>query len=298
MDDLDHDRLTLLEDKLGRLRDWKPPELVETFGPHDPSVFHAFGDRVDQLRAQITERLVELSDDQIEVLGDPSLPDPSNLRANWADYASAEVKKLEGNEPPWFAGGLGHPEYQADLKYWARMESFSLSEATCLSLGIDPKHFTSDKLDRYASGNVDDLWPSLTFLVQRHEMLQRKFGRSSGIRDRSIDALALIVWARKVDLEMPHGFREDLERYHLNRHGDAGGTYQPKKPDKREIYKIAQLFTAMVMDSYGYRPGAARNKATKDVANLAASMGLEISDDTIRKYLRIGGEFIPEDWTP
>ena len=72
----------------------------------------------------------------------------------------------------------------------------------------------------------------------------------------------------------------------------------PPKTDKREIDTICQLFAAMAIDQLGYDPKSQRSPIPKEIAELAASMGLSITDDTVRKYLRRGASFIPEDWEP
>lgn len=70
------------------------------------------------------------------------------------------------------------------------------------------------------------------------------------------------------------------------------------KPDRREIDSVAQLFTAMAIDYLGYRPSDARSSIPKEIAELAASMGMTISDDTVRKYLKLGAKFIDPAWEP
>lgn len=54
----------------------------------------------------------------------------------------------------------------------------------------------------------------------------------------------------------------------------------------------------MTIEYLGYRPGQARSPIPKEIAELAASMGLSLSTDTILKYLRIGAKFLPKDWVP
>ena len=78
--------------------------------------------------------------------------------------------------------------------------------------------------------------------------------------------------------------------------GDTESTPTAKRPDKREVDKIAQILTAIAISELGYRPGAKRSPIPKEIADSAANMGLEISDDTIRKYLKIGASFLPDDW--
>ena len=61
---------------------------------------------------------------------------------------------------------------------------------------------------------------------------------------------------------------------------------------------IAQLFTAMAIDQLGYNPRDSRGPIPKEIAEIIAEMGLAVSDDTVRKYLRIGSRQIPSEWKP
>ena len=68
------------------------------------------------------------------------------------------------------------------------------------------------------------------------------------------------------------------------------------KPDKREIDSIAQLFTAIAIDCLGDNPRSVRSPIPKEIADLASQLGMSITDDTVRKYLKLGGSFIAEGW--
>ncbi|MCU4654494.1 hypothetical protein N8I71_16765 [Roseibacterium sp. SDUM158016] len=297
MEQSDEQRQELLKAKLGQLHDWQPPDLVPSIGPGDPEAFQEFRAKINAVAERCFERLRSYSDDVVEVLANETEADPNDVRADWDQFMRAEIRQLEKERPPWFAGGFGHPDYQADFAYWARMPHFTVSEVTCLSVGVDPRHIPHDRLERISNAkDPENLWQAMAFLRDRHELLQRRFGR--GLRDRRVSAWDLVTWAMQMDFEMPEEFLGLLKRYHLAAEVGLAVAGTPKKTDKREIDKIAQLFTAMAIACYGHRPGAARNTSTSDIASLAADLGLEISDDTIRKYLRIGGEFIPDDWEP
>jgi hypothetical protein len=70
----------------------------------------------------------------------------------------------------------------------------------------------------------------------------------------------------------------------------------PAEPDKREIDKIAQLFTAIAIDAYGFRPDQKRSPIPKEITDIAARLGLSVTADTVRKYLKRGASFLPPDW--
>lgn len=166
-----------------------------------------------------------------------------------------------------------------------------------LSLGLEPTHFAPKDIAKISDPKLrqGNLPKPLQFLVRRREQIDRQFPRSVNY-DR-IKPQEFFEWVQQVDLKIHPKF---TSRYltGLDAKGDKEVTPTAKRPDKREVDKIAQLFTAMAISELGYRPGAARSPIPKEIADLAANMGLEISEDTIRKYLKIGASFLPDDWEP
>ncbi len=285
---MDEARQRLLEKELGDRLRWQKPEIVETVGPFDPAVFDRYEAQLTEAIDLLRSRLEGYTDAQIAVLAGEDPEDPDGLRKEWRRLS----EPLRRQSPPWYAGGFGHPDHRADLGYWRLMPDFSLAEATCLSVGIDPKAFDEPKLESLAKRrDRDTLWPPLQYILKRHELLRRKFGGSVAARH-------FFLWAEANELEMPPEFRPSRHDDNWpNSSGDSERT-KPAKPDKREIDTIAQLFTAIAIDSYGYDPTAKRGPIPKEIADLAAKMGLKISTDTVRTYLRRGAAFIPEDWKP
>ena len=67
---------------------------------------------------------------------------------------------------------------------------------------------------------------------------------------------------------------------------------------EKERPQVLKIMLGMAMDKYGYKPGASKNTATgKNRGSIHAaleSFGLNVSDDTIRKYLDEAVEIFPE----
>lgn len=290
MADLDDRRRQVLDDKLGSLANWRVPDVENGIGPCDPTVFHEFRERLAPLVARCEQEIRSYTDQQIEILMSEDSDDPDGLRNRWNRFADSDLYRIKKRRPPWYAGGFGHSDYQADFAYWARMPRFSLSEATCLSVGIDPTHFTQDRIEGLAGKRRDELWSPLVFLFERFEQLKRVFGSGR------VEAWYFAGWAMKFEFEMDPTFFELLIRYHVNSNETSIWPQKNAKSNKREIDKIAQLITAVAIVEYGYDPDAKRSPIPKEISDLAAEMGLEIHPDTIRKYLRIGADFLPKDW--
>lgn len=287
---MDELRQRLLDSKLGERLHWQKPDVVETIGPYDPTVFDLYEKQLAEAIELLRERLDGYSDEQIAIILGEQLEDHAGLRKEWERFLESGPGIRLRQPPPWLAGGFGHPAHRADFEYWSKMPSFSIPEITCLSVGIDPIEYDERKLSHFIKDrDRSSFWPAVQYLVQRYELLMRQFGSR-------VDAKHFIFWADRVRLEIPHEFHQLLYKYHQPSRQATQKKDGASGPDKREIDKVAQLFTAMAIEYYGYDPKEARSPTPKEITDLAATMGLEITADTVRKYLRIGASFIPDDW--
>ncbi len=284
-------RQRLLEQKFGDLLDWRKPELVETIGPYDPSAFDDFEALLARAIEFARKRLESYSDAEIDVLSDPLSRDLRSLQTDWKGILYEAFGRKSQEPPSWCAGGLGHPDYRADFGYWSKMPSFSIEEIVCLSVGVAPEKFEKRLTGLTAIYDRSKLLPAETFVLKRHDLIVRRFD----IRVLSED---FIEWAEQVELEMPADFRERLLAYRYPSPQSPAVTNASSEPDKREIDKIAQLLTALAIDGYGYVPDAARSPIPSQITDIVAQLGLDISVDTVRKYLKRGAAFLPKDWKP
>lgn len=294
---------TLLRAKLGSLYDWEQPALEETVGPFDPTPFEHFERARNELAIPLLKTLKEISDPNLAILSSDDLPDPSGRREAWVELLRERTNRLSAIKPSWLQGGFGHPGYAADFEYWGQMPEYSLHEALMLSVGVEPKHFGEKRIDD-AKKTMDrkPLIPSIEFLVRRHEQFYRKFPTGPGGKYR-VGPAFLFDWFTDVSMAVHSKFMERLQRRAVGEQLAQPGVNRetsliPLKADKREIDKVAQLFVAMAIDHLGYNPMAKRSPIPKEITDLAASMGLTVSDDTVRKYLKLGAKFIPEGWEP
>jgi hypothetical protein len=176
------------------------------------------------------------------------------------------------------------------------MPHLSVDEAVHLSVGIEPETFSTRDFADFEKKPSSDLWPAIVFFLRRREQFRRQFDpQRNGWKVQPRD---LIAWIDRVELEVHPEFLQLLRKLHGGASSPAGARPAAPRPDKREVDTVAQLFTAMAIEYFGYDPKALRSPVTKEIAELAASMGIELSDDTVRKYLQIGARFIPDDWMP
>lgn len=302
----DPHRRQLLKAKLGALLTWQKPALVRTVGPFDPAAFDPFDAKRQALITECVDKLADYADDQIartaEVVASHRmgfLTEPRDSRKDvgreWQDLLVSEIASLLRKTPDWYLGGFGHPDHVADFDYWTKMSSFNLAELTCLSVGIDPREFSLKRFhDLSASKERHQFCKPLEYVVRQYELLLREFGSYSPAD--LVEPEDFIAWSDQVALDIHPAFLGPLRRLHPGVPTDPAAPNQ--KQNKREVDTIAQLFTAMAIELFGYHPGHARSTAPKDICEVAASLGITITEETILKYLRRGATFISRDWKP
>ena len=287
-------RQQLLTAKVGRLLLWSPPKFERTIGPFFPDAFDAFEAMRQALINTCRDRLASFTDQQVEEISQVARNQGDDAHG-WRKFQVEEVRLLQKSEPEWFAGGFGHPDHVVDFEYWAKMVRFTVSELTCLSVGINPNEFDVNAIMNLASlRDRQEIGSVLEFLVLRFEQLQRAFSQGRG--NATVNPILFLEWAQRFDFAVHPEFLEPLQKFYVK--APVSGTTRVQKQDQREVDKIAQLFTAMAIDTYGYVPGQVRSPTTTEIGTLAAELGMSISDETIRKYLQIGAEFISPDWKP
>lgn len=292
--DLDEKRSKLLRAKLGGLLVWKMPILTETIGPCDPKVFEVFEERRSSLVSSCIDQLRLFTDGEIDQILSRSKEAQSAARS-WDSFQDNEIYRLQKQAPPWFAGGFGHCDRIADFVYWARQAFFSVDELTCLSIGFDPRQEIAKRIDAITAKDPHFQYQSVKFLIERHQLLTRQFNPNG--YEKRVRPADFLRWVDRMEFEVHPDFLALLRKYHGPEQQRSPSRPLPKQ-DRREIDTIAQLFTAMAIDQLGYNPRSARSSVPREIGELASEMGLSISDDTVRKFLKLGASFIPDDWEP
>ena len=291
----DNQRQRLLQYRFGDLLTWKAPVLVKSIGPFNPEAFRPFDDERLAMIEACVAKLASFTDEEIATISAPGGRD-TMVGRNWSQFRMNDPQLLSRRQPPWYLGGLGHPDYAADFEHWTKMPHFKVSELTTLSVGVEPSAFGWRNLVELASSAEREKFVKpIEFLLKRYDKLHRQFSHSG--RDTTVLPTDFLRWASKFRVEVHAGFLGPLVEFHQKETTDSP-TSVARKPDKREIDSVAQLFTAMAIEYFGYVPDRARNTTTRDILSLASSMGMSITEDTILKYLKHGASFISQDWVP
>lgn len=67
-----------------------------------------------------------------------------------------------------------------------------------------------------------------------------------------------------------------------------------KPPHTKEFNTALKLIAGLAVASYKHNPRSERSSAIGSMANALAKVGISIDEDTIRKYVRRGEEYLPE----
>lgn len=284
----------LIKSTLGHLSEWSKPEIENTVGPYEPDVFDSFDQQRSKLEEQCLAVLSNLSDDDIDVLVNPKTPHSNELKRRWEEVFHSEVTDLSQAEPPWYAGGFGVSSYRADFHYWSQLPTFTLKEALLLSLGVEPKHFTLDKIDglQVEADHGIEPWAPLVYLLARRLQLTRQF--PSLERGKKVSARDLFAWIAVVELDI----HPDFTSKYLVAPSERTPELEKARLDHREKSSMLQLIIAMAVGGYVYVPGEKRSQVPKEIESDAAKLGIDVTSETIRKYLRSAEGQISDDWTP
>jgi len=277
--------------KFGALYDWEKPEFGETVGPFYPEAFDDFECSLHNLLRECFVHLKTYPDNSL-----PNINVPMYIRGNeevneWQAFAHDQFDQLKRKQPHWTLGGFGHPDKVCDFEYWARMPRLHLHEAVSLTVGVEPEYL--EELLKEEESLLETISNPLVFAKRRAEQFTRQFTLGQNIR--SIQTDKLLDWINAVSLAVHTEALKHLERFH----GKRGKLTAPHaRPDARELDSVTTLFTAMAIEQFGYDPTAKRSPTVKEIQDLAASLGITMSDDTIRHYLRRGAKFIDPEWKP
>lgn len=68
----------------------------------------------------------------------------------------------------------------------------------------------------------------------------------------------------------------------------------PKPLHTKEKETLLKLVIGMAKDAYGYDPLASRSPVPKEISDILAQRGMPLDPDTVRRWLKEAGKFLPE----
>lgn len=277
--------------------------LAPLLGPDYEWRFDRMWDRVSAKRAELLKalaarRLKDLSTN----FSDTGMPQTAEARG-WFQAQKLDVDERFGRMLPWYRLPFSPEKCVANYDYWAKAEFLMLDEALWLSTGLEPLAELDDLVFGLGAtrGPRD---PVAEHVKSRHLLLARAFdphGHEIKLKPKSI-----LEWVLSSDFPVQSGFLQMLETASARQdRGGIGevpslpvGEVDIAKSDDRELASLAKLLTAIAITEYGYVPTAPRSPIPRELEDMAALLGIQITTATIRKYLQVGARYLPSDWKP
>lgn len=228
-----------------------------------------------------------------------------------------ELDRLFGTRtPPTLLGPLTHEEFLetandfelfndkffavAEFRRWAQKPYWTAEEAVPLSLGAEPGvPLLHGARDQGSFGFLSEF-------RHRQDLMRRAI--EVGVLPAFMHPTTFVVWAKSIDLEIPDGLIDEIERLAVKLAGDANepgpGTerqdeQEPPSVEKaistRERESLLKIIAAMAVEQYGYKPSARRSDVVSRIRDDLISIGLSLDEDTIRQKLKDSAALLDGD---
>lgn len=171
---------------------------------------------------------------------------------------------------------------EANWEYWNQMKSFLLCEGVYLQLGKIPP---ADNEDDAFQDEVEELEHTPMYkrlfaelcIGENSEYWQKREEQCNAAYGRISRADFIKYW-KKAGLRFHENFLIHKEQEHIG---------------AKERESMLKLIIGMAVIGYTYKPNAARNDSTKEIAGDLLKLGIPLNEDTIRKYLNEAKELLP-----
>jgi hypothetical protein len=254
---------------------------------------------------------------------------PDELNALYAAEAEAEAQAAEQEERRRF---FNLPSADADFAYWCKAAYWTLDEAVALSLGKDPGIVTPKSITHHRGFSpfvrsfdrlraladrakwkgtlFDPVLPSIfanwaveTDIPLPEDIIERVLNGKpakvvlEGLVQQQSDLIALLEQNLDLKEQRLSLMAERLAVYEAATNEDAeAADASPSKPQSTvERDNMLKVIWSIAAENYGHRPDLKRSTAVADIRRALNLQGLDLSDDTIRRYLTNAEERLP-DW--
>jgi hypothetical protein len=200
------------------------------------------------------------------------------------------------------------------FEYWSKAAYWTLDEFVALILGRNPKVV-------YAVAVANDKHHSQFGMKFKETMVLAERALAMGKIFQKTSPQVLCGWAKNLLIEIPEELQsavesrktgltdwkkayDDLAISHVNLQNEILkfklkldlflAREKLNKPiGEREKDSLLKLIIGMAIGGYSYNPQAGRSGSHKEISDDLIKIGLTLSDDTVRKYLREGAELLP-----
>jgi hypothetical protein len=169
---------------------------------------------------------------------------------------------------------FNRPDAAADFRFWSHLEQWSLDDTAALLLAKNPQKVSSTSLYRVRHESPF----RRAFEDLSSKLIRAK--RDGKLKEHDTPA-NFIGWAEAVGVPIPPELSGRLE---------AGGGIQI---EGRERASLLKMIFGMATKRYNYNPADPKSPAPTSIVDDLAELGLQMSQETVRKYLREASSLLP-----
>lgn len=295
----------IIRHALDRLADWKRPKVLKSVGPAFPDVFDAFESVLAKLRRDIRAALEAYyrPEELAANFPESEVRNPLfNMHSRHGTLAR-RIAKAKNTLPQWFVGGWSVEGKEVDLAHWHAIPGFTLSEATLLSVGCDPRQCGLDVMFK-TYGLSDEADTMLYFLEDRLEQIARAFGLDHEDTDTKIAAIDFINWVQNHSVQIDDRFRRKLKERQAKQKLETPtlrtvAIQAEERPLHGSSEKAhARLVLSLAIQTFGLDTEKRIGAIAKQMADQTERTGLSVDVKTIRKLLQLGWSQLSPDCYP
>lgn len=248
-----------------------------------------------------------------------------------ADKKRREKLEAEHQERQRF---YNQPQAQADFDHWSKAVYWTLEEAIALAFGkepevvnwkaVEPYRKASPFVMRYArvrdlarrAKNLDQItdpclpghflaWAQRNDFSVPEALTQAVEARGTAIADwqalfekadadRS-DLMQALEEAQKLIDDLRASDAQTMAVLERARNELAAAKSSDGQLSTRERETLLKLIIGMAMKGYAYDPVSSRSATPREISDDLAAHGLAVSDDTVRKWLKVAAELLPRE---
>ena len=240
----------------------------------------------------------------------------SQLHKLYEDELAKYINEIEKNS------FFNKKQAIADFDYWSKMAQWTISEAVALSLGKNPEVVNPESLK-------STIFPLSPF-VRQYQQLSKLANRAvlSQMLFDPVYPSIFVKWVKENDISFPEELYEKvmarrgnyvdwkkmyedlLEKNNKNvelanemiaerdqQINDLSALTQQSKPlHTKEKETLLKLVIGMAVKGYGHDPKASRTSTVGEIKSDLDLLGINLDEDTIRKWLRESAEYLPPDY--
>jgi len=237
-------------------------EVVPSIGPYEKNFFYKHSIKRKSCEENAKLALYNLTNEELF-----EISEISGVIDNFA------FEHLLFDPPPWYAAGFGVKSYKANFEYWAKMDFWTLEEATCLSIGFRPQSMPSPGKLKVSP------YESLNFFWERLNMFKHIDFQNNNEPDK-IHPKTFVKWLERKDIEMP----DDLV-VALGSNSVRDKPAMIKSVDARQYDSTLKIILGLLSIGYGYQGGAIENDIKNDIIENLEKIGLNIDRKTVNNRL-------------